>query len=110
MRNDSGDPLIAIADLSTMWLKALVPENQIPSVRIGQEVEVTITALPGCVFKARINAIEASGIIEDSGFTTYDDLVHGYGGGYPDDRGGSRSPQPAMAGGGRGDLDDDIPF
>jgi single-strand DNA-binding protein len=33
-----------------------------------------------------------------------------YGGGYPDDRGGSRSPQPAMAGGGRGDLDDDIPF
>jgi single-strand DNA-binding protein len=34
-----------------------------------------------------------------------------YGGGYSDDRGSSRSsPQPAMAGGGRGDLDDDIPF
>src|SRR5262249_4924936 len=26
--------------------------------------------------------IDASGIIEKSGFTTYDDLVHGYGGGY----------------------------
>jgi Xaa-Pro dipeptidase len=26
--------------------------------------------------------IDASGIIEESGFTTYDDLVHGYGGGY----------------------------
>ena len=26
--------------------------------------------------------IDASGIIEDNGFTTYDDLVHGYGGGY----------------------------
>jgi single-strand DNA-binding protein len=35
-----------------------------------------------------------------------------YGGGYSDDRGGrSASPQPAMAGGGgRSDLDDDIPF
>jgi single-strand DNA-binding protein len=32
-----------------------------------------------------------------------------YGGGYSDDRSRS-SPQPAMAGGGRGDLDDDIPF
>ena len=26
--------------------------------------------------------IEASAIIEKNGFTTYDDLVHGYGGGY----------------------------
>ncbi len=60
VRNDSGDPLIAIADLSTMWLKALVPENEIPWVRIGQEVEVAINALPGRLFKARINAIEAS--------------------------------------------------
>ena len=34
-----------------------------------------------------------------------------YGGGYPDDRGSrTGSPQPAMAGGGRSDLDDDIPF
>ncbi len=34
-----------------------------------------------------------------------------YGGGYSDDRGSrSSSPQPAMAGGGRSDLDDDIPF
>ena len=34
-----------------------------------------------------------------------------YGGGYSDDRGSrSSSPQPAMACGGRSDLDDDIPF
>ena len=26
--------------------------------------------------------VEASGVIEERGFTTYDDLVHGYGGGY----------------------------
>jgi len=27
-------------------------------------------------------AVAASAVIEDAGFTTYDDLVHGYGGGY----------------------------
>jgi len=35
--------------------------------------------------------IDASGIIEESGFTTYDDLVHGYGGGYLPPIIGSRS-------------------
>jgi Xaa-Pro aminopeptidase len=35
--------------------------------------------------------IDASGIIEENGFTTYDDLVHGYGGGYLPPIIGSRS-------------------
>jgi Xaa-Pro aminopeptidase len=26
--------------------------------------------------------VDAAGVIEDAGFTTWDDLVHGYGGGY----------------------------
>lgn len=60
VRNDSTDALYTIADLSTMWLKALIPENDIPAISIGQPAEVTITALPGRVFKARITAIEAS--------------------------------------------------
>ncbi len=43
-----------------MWLKALIPENEIPAIQVGQEAEVTITALPDRVFTARIAAIEAS--------------------------------------------------
>ncbi|NNN09532.1 MAG: M24 family metallopeptidase [Acidimicrobiaceae bacterium] len=35
--------------------------------------------------------VEASSLIEDAGFTTYDDLVHGYGGGYLAPVLGSRS-------------------
>ena len=31
---------------------------------------------------AASDLIEASAVIEQNGFTTYDDLVHGYGGGY----------------------------
>ena len=35
VRSDVGDALYSIADLSTMWLKANVPEVDIPLVRVG---------------------------------------------------------------------------
>jgi len=60
VRADAGEPLYAIANLSTMWLKANVPENDIPHVRVGQEIEVRVTALPDRMFKARITAIGAA--------------------------------------------------
>jgi|SRR5262245_1195429 len=60
VRSDAADPLYSIANLSTMWLKANVPENDIPFVRVGQAIEVTVTALPDRVFKARITAIGAA--------------------------------------------------
>jgi membrane fusion protein, heavy metal efflux system len=59
VRNDTGEALYTIADLSTMWLKAQVPEKEIPSVQLGQEVEVKVSALPDRVFKARVTAINA---------------------------------------------------
>ena len=37
VRNDPGEALYTIADLSTVWLKAYVPEGDIPVVRVGQE-------------------------------------------------------------------------
>jgi cobalt-zinc-cadmium efflux system membrane fusion protein len=60
VRADNGDQLFSISDLSTMWLKAFVPESDIPLVRVGQEIEVRVTAVPNQVFKARISAIGAS--------------------------------------------------
>jgi cobalt-zinc-cadmium efflux system membrane fusion protein len=60
VRNDTGDPLYVIADLSTMWLKAQVPENDIAQVRVGQEIEVKVSALPGRVVKARITNISSA--------------------------------------------------
>jgi cobalt-zinc-cadmium efflux system membrane fusion protein len=60
VRSDAGDPLYSIADLSTMWLKAFVPETDIPFVRVGQEIEVKIAALPNRTFKARIIAVGAA--------------------------------------------------
>jgi len=60
VRSDAGDALYSVANLSTMWLKANVPENDIPHVRVGQEIEVKVSALPDRVFKARITAIGAA--------------------------------------------------
>jgi cobalt-zinc-cadmium efflux system membrane fusion protein len=60
VRTDAGDPLFSIADLSVMWLKANVPENDIPLVSVGQEIEVKVLALPSRTFKARITTIGAA--------------------------------------------------
>jgi cobalt-zinc-cadmium efflux system membrane fusion protein len=57
VRNDTGDALYVIADLSTMWLKAQVPENEIALVRVGQEIDVKVSALPGHAVKARITHV-----------------------------------------------------
>jgi cobalt-zinc-cadmium efflux system membrane fusion protein len=60
VRSDAADSLYGIADLTTMWLKANVPENDIASVQVGQEIEVRVTALPDKVYQARIVAIGAA--------------------------------------------------
>ena len=53
------DPVFTIADLSTMWLVAAVREMDAPLIRLDQPVEVTVGALPGRSFEARIASIGA---------------------------------------------------
>ena len=42
VKADLGDALYTIADLSTMWLKAQIFEQDIAQVRIGQEIEARV--------------------------------------------------------------------
>ena len=60
VRTESGDALFSIADLSTMWLKAAVPENDIGNIRAGQIVEVKVGAFPDRTFKAEVTTIAAA--------------------------------------------------
>ena len=60
VKADSGEALYTIADLSTMWLKAQIFEQDIALVRIGQEIEAKVSAAPDRIFKARINAISSA--------------------------------------------------
>ena len=52
--NDTTAALITLADLSTVWVTANVPEKDIAPITKGQDVEVTFAAYPGEVFKGHV--------------------------------------------------------
>jgi membrane fusion protein, heavy metal efflux system len=54
VKSDSAEALYVIADLSSMWLKAQVFEQDIAFVRIGQEIEAKVAGAPNRTFTARI--------------------------------------------------------
>jgi len=47
----------AVADVSTMWLLANVPESDAPAYRVGQPLKVKVPAYPDHVFEGRVNTI-----------------------------------------------------
>ena len=60
VKADSGEALYTIADLSTMWLKAQIFEQDVGFVWIGQEIEAKVAAAPNRTFKARIANISSA--------------------------------------------------
>jgi cobalt-zinc-cadmium efflux system membrane fusion protein len=60
IRPDNADPLFIIADLSKMWMLANVYEADVPLIKVGQPVEVSVAAYPSEVFKASISHIGAA--------------------------------------------------
>ena len=54
MINDSTQPLMTLADLSTIWVTALVPEKDLHAVTKGQEAQVDLAAYPGRTLHGRV--------------------------------------------------------
>ncbi|HXJ83568.1 MAG TPA: efflux RND transporter periplasmic adaptor subunit [Candidatus Methylomirabilis sp.] len=54
---DTTAPLLSIADLSTVWFAAEVPEASIRLVRAGEPVSITLIAFPDEVFMGRVTRI-----------------------------------------------------
>jgi len=52
--NDSTAPLMTVADLTTIWVTATVPEKDISVVAQGQSVDVSFAAYPGEVLKGHV--------------------------------------------------------
>lgn len=52
-----GQPLLEVADLSTVWVEADVYEQQLQSVKLGDRVEITVPAIPGRTFEGRVSFI-----------------------------------------------------
>ena len=55
---NTGDVLYIVTDLSTVWVKADIYENDLPQVRVGQMVEVTAESLPGMKLQGRVGFLE----------------------------------------------------
>jgi cobalt-zinc-cadmium efflux system membrane fusion protein len=54
MINDPSQPILTIADLSTIWVTALVPEKDLAVVCNDQEAQVRFDAYPGQVFQGKV--------------------------------------------------------
>src|SRR5512133_176672 len=54
---NTGDALFNIADLSTVWVEIDVFENEVPYVRVGQQVEIRSAIEHGEAFKGRISFV-----------------------------------------------------
>jgi membrane fusion protein, heavy metal efflux system len=48
-----------VADISTMWMLANVAESDVPFIRVGQDVKVSVLAYPGKVFEGRITSMDS---------------------------------------------------
>ena len=59
-RNDLSAPLLTIADLSSVWISAEVPESSIRLVKVGEIFDVTLTAYPGDTFRSRVTRMSDS--------------------------------------------------
>ena len=57
---DNADPLLTIADLSTVWIMGDVFEKDIAKVQPGTKVTVTVDAFPGQQWAARIESVSGA--------------------------------------------------
>jgi cobalt-zinc-cadmium efflux system membrane fusion protein len=54
---DPGTPIFTVSDLSTVWVQADVAERDLGAVKVGDAVEVKVSAFPDRVFAGRVTYI-----------------------------------------------------
>jgi membrane fusion protein YbhG len=54
-----GTPIITVADLQNVWLRAYVNETDLGRVKLGQRVRVTTDTYPGKVYPGRVSFISS---------------------------------------------------
>jgi len=54
---DPATPIFTVSDLSTVWVQADVAERDLGAVKVGDAVEVRVSAFPGRVFTGRVTYI-----------------------------------------------------
>jgi cobalt-zinc-cadmium efflux system membrane fusion protein len=59
MINDPTQPMMTVADLSTVWVTAMVPEKDVAAVSKDQEAEVSLVAYPERVLRGKVLFVSA---------------------------------------------------
>jgi HlyD family secretion protein len=53
----AGAPVVTVASMDTVWLRAYIPEAHLGSVKLGQPVQVTTDTYAGKVYEGRVTFI-----------------------------------------------------
>src|SRR5258705_700469 len=70
MQNATGSFIMTLSDMSVVTAEVKVDETDIVNVKLGQEADVTIDAVPGKVFKGKVTEIGSQAVLRSSGLTT----------------------------------------
>src|SRR5262249_3911616 len=70
IQNATGSFLMTISDMSVVTSEVKVDETDIVNVRMGQEAEVSIDAVPGKNFKGHVTEIGSQAVLRSSGLAT----------------------------------------
>jgi HlyD family secretion protein len=70
MQNATGSFLMTLSDMSVVTAEVKVDETDIVNIKIGQEADVTIDAVPGKMFKGKVTEIGSQAVLRSSGLAT----------------------------------------
>ena len=70
IQNQPGSFIMTLSDMSTVTAEVKVDETDIVSVKLGQDADVTIDAIPGKVFKGKVTEVGSQAVLRSSGLTT----------------------------------------
>jgi len=70
IQNSNGSFLMTLSDMSVVTAEVKVDETDIVSVKMGQDADVTIDAVPGKVFKGKVTEIGSQAVLRTSGLAT----------------------------------------
>src|SRR5882757_4620340 len=70
IQNATGSFLMTLSDMSIVTSEVKVDETDIVNVKIGQDADATIDAIPGKVFKGKVTEIGSQAVLRSSGLAT----------------------------------------
>lgn len=68
--NTNGSFIMTLSDMSTVTAEVKVDETDIVNIKMGQQADVTIDALPGKVLKGRVTEVGSQATLRSSGLAT----------------------------------------